>query len=101
MANRQVGSFWIIDSVGKLGTQPATGLRQSKIAAVGFLSLDTTALIQVAMAANTTNIIFNFTTILPTAHLPCFTVSSLATDFYADEMQVITVTQGTAWLYMV
>lgn len=100
MANRLVGNFWIIDSVGKLGTQPATGLRQSKIGAVAFLSLDTTALIQIAMVANTTNIVFNLTTILPTSHLPCFTLSSLSPDFYVDELQIITATQGTAWLYL-
>lgn len=100
MAIRKVANVWIIDSVGKIGTQPSTGRGESKIAAVGFLSLDTTALVQIAMADNTSNIIFNFTTVLPTSHLPCYVLSSLSPDFYADELQVITVTQGTAWLYL-
>ena len=99
MANRQVGNFWIIDTVGKLGTQPATGLRQSKVAAVGMLSLDTTGRIQIAMAANTTNLAFDLTSNLPTAHIPQFTVYRVG-GVYIDELQVITVTQGTAWLYL-
>ena len=97
MAIRQVGNVIIIDSVGLLSTQPATGRSGYDILAVGLYSVNSTAAVNIALAANTTNIIFPLAGSL--SNVPNFSIFQLG-KVQVDELQVITVTAGTAYLYL-
>jgi len=97
MANRLVGNVWIIDTVGALSTQPATGRSQLKINAIGFYAVDSTAVVNLALVSNTTNIVFP----LRSSGVPAnFEVKDVG-GIYIDELTAITVTAGTAYLYLV
>lgn len=96
MANRLVGNVWIIDTVGALSTQPSTGRSNLKVRSVGFYAIDTTAAVNLAMVANTTNIIFPLRTSISTPNFNVFEVSGVL----VDELTAITVTAGTAYLYL-
>lgn len=96
MAIRQVGNTIIIDSVGLLGTQPATGRGGYDIQAIGFYSINTTSAINIALAANTTNIVFPMAGI---SNVPDFRIFQVG-GVQFDELSVITVTAGTAYLYL-
>ena len=96
MAIRQVGNVIIIDSVGLLSTQPATGRNGYDIKAIGFYSINTTAAINIALAANTTNIIFPLAGGINSPSYELYTFDNLQ----VDELTVITVTAGTAYLYL-
>lgn len=98
MANRLVGNTWIIDATGSLSTQPETKRSSLKIIGVGFYSIDSTATINIAMASNTTNILFPLAT---TATAKNFQLFNCGGDYISsDELNAITVTAGTAYLYL-
>lgn len=98
MANRLVGNTWIIDTTGALSTQPETRRGALRISGVGFYSLNTTSVVNIAASANTTNILFP---LAADSHFPKFEVFAFAGESVTmEELNVITVTAGTAYLYL-
>lgn len=96
MANRLVGNTWIIDTVGLLSTQPVNGAGRFKVLAVGFYAINTTATINIAMSADTTNIVFPLATGVQGTSFNVFQTGGV----YLDQLNVITATAGTAYLYL-
>ena len=97
MANRKVGNTWIIDTNGALATQPATLRSLSKIAAIGFYSIDTTAVVKISLSSDTTNIVVPLATNINVANFNVFQYGG----WYVDELTAVTVTAGTAYLYLI
>ena len=107
MANRRVGNTWIIDTVGALSSQPATGRGASKISSIGFYAIDTTAKIDIALlnGVDSSNIIFPLRSPMSpfgvgAGQPPTFEVIQIGGVFF-DELNVNAVTAGTAFLYLV
>ena len=98
MANRIVGNVFIIDAAGTLDTQPSTGRSLLKVNAVGFLSINTTGRIRIASGTNTANVVIDFAAV-PTAHNPA-SQSIWTGGINLEGLQAVTVTAGTAYLYL-
>lgn len=94
MANRIVGNVYIIDSAN--GNTAIPWLDGTKIATITFWSSDSTGKLQIT-GASTADVLFQVTN---PVNVPNTVGAYLGGNYFKDVVKILTLTAGTAWVYL-